>query len=304
LPHAVTAAVGVLADAMVGEPPAYLHPVRAFGGVMQRFEAATYADTRGAGVAHAVFGAGLGAAAGLGVGTLPATYLAVAGRELRAMATSVGDALLASDLDRARALLPSLVGRDVEHLDADDMARAVVESVAENTVDAVVAPAWWAALAGAPGALGCRAVNTLDSMVGHKDGRYLHYGWASARLDDMVAFVPARLTAALVAAVRPRTAADVWRAVRTQAPAHPSPNAGVAEAAVAAALGVRLGGESRYGGRVEHRPELGAGAAPVPGDVARAVRLSRDVCVALATALGVTGALQVRRRRPRRERAA
>src|SRR5262249_41107178 len=154
-----------------------------------------------------------------------------------------------------------------------EVARAAVESVAENTVDAVVAPALWAALAGAPGVLAYRAVNTLDAMVGHRSTRYARFGWASARLDDAANWVPARVTAALVAAARPARAAAIASAVRHQAPAHPSPNAGVAEAAFAAALGVRLGGRNAYGDRVELRPALGDGPPPAPADVARAVRL-------------------------------
>ena len=141
------------------------------------------------------------------------------------------DALEQGDLHRARELLPSLVGRDTSDLSADEITRAVVESVAENTVDAVVAPALWGAVGGAPGALGYRAVNTMDATVGYRSDHYLRYGWASARLDDLANLVPARVTAALVVAVRPRAARAVWRAVRLQAPAHPSPNAGVAEAA-------------------------------------------------------------------------
>jgi adenosylcobinamide-phosphate synthase len=174
-------------------------------------------------------------------------------------------------------------------MDEAEMARAVVESVAENTVDAVVAPAFWAAVGGAPGALGYRAVNTMDAMVGHRSPRYQAYGWASARLDDAAGYVPARLTAALVAGVRPGRAADIWRAVRSQAPAHPSPNAGVAEAAFAAALGLRLGGCNRYGERVEHRPWLGQGRPAARSDIQPAVRLSDDVNWLLTAVLGAAG---------------
>jgi adenosylcobinamide-phosphate synthase len=284
------AAVGILADGVVGEPPARLHPVELFGRSMQQVERVAYRDHRAAGVAHAALGTGLGVAAGTIVGsTAAATYLAVAGRALRDVAVSIGNALESSDLGGARELLPSLVGRDVAELDAGAMARAVVESVAENTVDAVVAPALWAAVAGAPGALGYRAVNTLDSMVGHRSDRYLHYGWASARLDDVAAFIPARLTAVLVAVVRPRAAGAIWRAVRSQAPSHPSPNAGVAEAAFAAALDVRLGGMNRYGARTEHRPVLGTGHGVEPSDIWRAVDLSKDVSAAFALLLGAVG---------------
>ena len=271
-------AAGLAADRLLGEPPAAVHPVVAFGRAMRAVEGVLHRDSRAAGVAHATVGVGLGIAAGRLVRSAAvATWLAVAGRALERAALEVAAALDAGDVDRARALLPALVGRDPADLDEKEVARAVVESVAENTVDAVVAPACWALVAGAPGALGYRAVNTLDAMVGHRSPRYERYGWASARLDDVAGWVPARVTAALVAAARPRSAAAVWTAVRTQAPAHPSPNAGVAEAAFAAALGLRLGGESRYGDRVEIRPPLGTGRPAEPADIARAVALARDV---------------------------
>ena len=275
-------ALGIVADRLLGEPPAPVHPVVAFGRVMRALERSIYRDARLPGVVHATVGLGLGLAAGTLVRSAAvATWLAVAGRALATAAGDVASALEAGDLDRARALLPALVGRDPSGLDEKEVARAVVESVAENTVDAVVAPALWAAIAGAPGALGYRAVNTLDAMVGHRSDRYRNYGWASARLDDLAGWVPARVTAALVAGVRPGTAGAVWTAVRSQAPAHPSPNAGVAEAAFAAALGLRLGGENRYGDRVELRPPLGTGRPAEPSDIARAVALSRDVCASL-----------------------
>ena len=276
----------MVADWLLGEPPASVHPVVGFGRVMRLVERSVYRDRRAAGVAHALIGAGVGVAAGGLVGsTAIATWVAVAGRALGQAASRVGAALEAGDLDRARDLVPALVGRDPSALDEKEIARAVVESVAENTVDAVVAPALWAAVAGAPGALGYRAVNTLDAMVGHRSARYENYGWASARLDDVAGWVPARVTAVLVAGVRPSAARAVWTAVRTQAPAHPSPNAGVAEAAFAAALGLRLGGENRYGDRVEIRPPLGTGRPTEAGDIARSVALSRDVSLALVGAL-------------------
>jgi adenosylcobinamide-phosphate synthase len=137
--------------------------------------------------------------------------------------------------------------------------------------------------------LGYRALNTMDAVVGHRSPRYARYGWASARLDDVAAWVPARVTAGLVAAVRPSRARLVLDVVRRDAPAHPSPNSGVAEAAFAAALGLRLGGENRYGDRVEVRPSLGDGRPAEPADIGRAVHLSRDVTLALAAALAVVG---------------
>jgi adenosylcobinamide-phosphate synthase len=133
----------------------------------------------------------------------------------------------------------------------------VVESVAENTVDAIVAPAMWAMVAGAPGVVAHRAVNTMDSMIGHRDDRYAAYGWAAARLDDAAAWVPARATAA---------------------------------------LDVRLGGENRYADRIELRPVLGDGRPPERRDIRRASRLSRDVTIALATSLAVIGIARTVRR--------
>jgi len=253
---------------------------------MRAVERLAYSDRRVAGAVHAGAGLVLGAASGGLVGsTAVATYLAVAGRALRDAAVEVEEALRVGDLGRARTLIPALVGRDPDDLDGKEMARAVVESVAENTVDAVVAPAVWAALAGGAGALGYRAVNTMDATVGHRSARYERYGWAAARLDDAANFVPARLTALLVAAVRPRRARAVLHAVKHQAPAHPSPNSGVAEAAFAAALGLRLGGTNSYGGRTEVRPNLGEGHPPEPEDIVSACRLSADVGHGLATLL-------------------
>ncbi|MCA1691488.1 MAG: adenosylcobinamide-phosphate synthase CbiB [Actinobacteria bacterium] len=291
------AAAGLLADRVLGEPPAALHPVRGFGAVMRGVERRAWRDSRSRGVVHASGGVLLGAAAGFGVAsTAGATWLSVGARALWTAASEVATALAAHDLDAAREALPSLVGRDPTDLDEKEMARAVIESVAENTVDAIVAPVLWAAVAGAPGALGYRAVNTLDAMVGHHSPRYENFGWASARLDDLAGWVPARVTAGLVAAVRPRGAGRVWVAVRRDAPAHPSPNAGVAEAAFAAALGLRLGGTNVYGERVEVRPPLGDGPPPEPADIGRAIRLSSDVAWALAAGLVLASSRRARGR--------
>ncbi len=264
---------------------------------MATVEGHTYDGSRPAGIVHAAIGMSLGVGAGLAadivvgpeLATVAATALAVAGRGLADAAERVADLIDEGDLDRARLAIRTLVGRDASQLDAAELARAAVESVAENTVDAVVAPACWGAAWGAPGALGYRAANTLDAMVGHRSPRYEEFGWASARLDDVANWVPARLTAALVAAVRPGAARAVVRAVRQDASAHPSPNGGVAEAAFAAALGVRLGGPSRHGERMEARPDLGQGPPPTADDVRRAVLLSADVTLALAGVLGAVG---------------
>ena len=299
--RAVAVAAALMVDRAIGEPPIDPHPVAAFGTAMKATERAFYEDTRGAGVLHSAVGVGFGAGAGVALrSSLLATYLAVAGRSLGEAADEIAVPLALGDLEGARARLPALVGRDPSHLDEAEIARAAVESVAENTTDAIVAPAWWGLLAGAPGALGYRAVNTMDAMVGHHSDRYEHYGWASARLDDWANAIPARLTAALVALARPRAAREIWRAVREDAPNHPSPNAGVAEAAFAAALGLELGGTNTYGDRIEVRARLGHGRAPEVGDIAAAVCLADDVQVLLALVLaggGITRLARPHRRR-------
>ncbi|MGH9030299.1 MAG: CobD/CbiB family cobalamin biosynthesis protein [Acidimicrobiales bacterium] len=294
--RAFSVGAGLLADRLLGEPPPRLHPLPWFGRAVSWLERVEYRDDVAAGVLHCVAGTTLAAGAGTilsSVGT--ATYLAVGGNSLLAAARDIAQALERGEPERARRMLPSLVGRDPSMLDEKEMARAVVESVAENTNDAVVAPVVWAISAGAPGALWYRAVNTLDAMVGSRSERYERFGRASARMDDFAGWVPARVTAALVALVRPRSAVEVLRVTRTDAPAHPSPNAGVCEGAFAAALGLRLGGENRYGDRLELRPPLGIGRAPEVADIERAVRLSRDVSSALAVILALLGALSVLR---------
>jgi adenosylcobinamide-phosphate synthase len=287
-----SAAAGIIADQILGEPPIEPHPVAAFGTVMHKSEDVVYDDTRVAGVIHAMAGLAVGVGAGAVIrSTVLATYLSVAQKALSDAAKEVAAALHSGDLESARQLLPTLVGRDPTDLSEPEIARAVVESVAENTVDALVAPALWAAAAGAPGTLAYRAVNTMDASVGHRNDRYERYGWASARLDDIANLIPARLTAVLVLAARPRQGGAIWRAVRRDAPAHPSPNAGVAEAAFAAALGLRLGGVNTYGALVERRATLGDGRAPAASDIQAAVTLSRDVTYALTGCLIAFGAV-------------
>ena len=301
-------AAGLALDRLFGEPPRLIHPVALLGRALGEIEQQSYRDNRAAGTVHLGLGLALGGAAAVGMGHITngsrvarsvglgvVSGLAVAGRMLGRSADGIGDALVAGDLAGARALLPTLVGRDPAGLDADEIGRAVVESVAENTVDAVTAPIFWGLVAGVGGVVAHRVVNTLDAMVGHHSDRYEKFGWASARLDDLAAWLPARLTAVTVAVVRPRAAGAIWRAVRDQAPAHPSPNGGVVEAAFAAALGVQLGGRNRYGSRVEDRPLLGWGAPPQPGDINAAVRLLGDVTVCWAAVLVGLGLVRQRR---------
>lgn len=287
--------MGIAGDVLGGDPPNRWHPVAWFGSVAAWFERRWYADSRGRGVLHAASTVGLAAGVGSLLPLPLVTTMALGGSSLAGVANDIGGCLARGDLDAARGLLPSLVGRDPEGLTGSEIARAVVESVAENSVDAVVAPLWWAVLGGSGGVAAHRAVNTLDAMVGHRNTRYARFGWASARADDVAAWLPARLLAVSVALLRPHRATAVWRAVRDQAPAHPSPNSGVAEAAFAAALGVTLGGQNRYGNRIEDRGVLGSGPPPVPGDIARAVRLLREL-TALCMVGCVLGTLGLRRR--------
>jgi adenosylcobinamide-phosphate synthase len=211
----------------------------------------------------------------------------------------MADALEAGDVPEARTRLPHLCGRDPSTLDEAELARATVESVAENTSDAVVAPLAWGAIAGLPGLLGYRAVNTLDAMVGHRSARYRDFGTASARLDDLANLGPSRATAALTVILAPRVGGGTGEALRTwlrDGRRHPSPNAGQCEAAMAGALGVRLGGRNVYQGRVEERPVLGDGRPPAVADIRRAARLSAVVgAAALALAVGHAAAAPSRR---------
>ena len=291
--------MGLVLAQVVPEMPDEAHPVAHFGTVMGLVEERLWADDRQAGIRYAAAGAAIGAVGGRFLGsTATAVSVTTAGRQLRTVAATIGERLVAGDLEAARAGLPSLVGRDPSTLDGSGMAAAVIESVAENTVDAVYAPALWAVLGGAAGTGMYRAINTMDAMVGHRSERYERFGWAAARTDDLANLVPARVLALAVLALAPSDRrAGVVRAVRQDAPAHPSPNAGVAEAAFAGALGVSLGGPLRYGDRVEDRPVLGDGPRPVPADVERAVQLAERTELGLIGALAVLGLLGSRRRR-------
>jgi adenosylcobinamide-phosphate synthase len=302
--------LGVALDAAFGDPRRG-HPVAGFGALAAAVERRWYADRRRAGAAHA--GTLVGGAVALGLAveratarhpragvmiTAAATWAVLGGASLGREGAALAAALDRGDLDDARARLPSLCGRDPAALDAAGMARAGTESLAENTSDAVVAPLLWGAVAGVPGLLGYRAVNTLDAMVGYRSARYARFGWAAARLDDVANLVPARVTALLVAALAPAVGGSPRVALATwgrDAAAHPSPNAGPVEAAAAGALGVGLGGRTVYPHGVEERPRLGAGPPPGPADLRRAARLARLVGAASAALAAVLAWLAGRR---------
>ena len=300
---------GVALDQVAGDPRRG-HPVALFGAAAGRLEARLWRDDRAAGAGYAALLIAGPALLGLLSRRLPAPWLAVAtalgtwtvlgSRSLSAEADAVAARLRRGDLPAARERLTHLVGRRTDTLDEAEIARATVESLAENTSDAVVAPLLWGAVAGLPGLLAYRAVNTLDAMVGHHSPRYENFGWASARADDAANYLPARLTAVLTAAVAPAAGGSgraALAAARADGHRHPSPNAGVAEAAFAGALGVRLGGRNDYGSHVEDRPVLGAGGRPSQvADIARAARLSRAVTVAAAVTCAAIALARGRKR--------
>lgn len=290
--------LGYAADLAFGDPRRW-HPVAGFGRAAAAVERRTYTDSRLSGVAHTALLVGAAAAVGVVADRLStrlgwaaetaaaaaATWTVLGGTSLARTGRTMGGFLEAGDLQSARTLLPSLCGRDPSVLDADGLARASVESLAENTSDAAVAALFWGAAAGVPGMLAYRASNTLDAMIGYRSPEYMRFGWAAARWDDVVNLVPARVAGVLTVALAPvvggtpRAALAAWRA---DAANHPSPNAGVAEASAAGALGVQLGGRTEYPHGVEMRPTLGSGPAPVVADLERAARLSTAVQVASA----------------------
>ncbi|QEN13778.1 cobalamin biosynthesis protein [Mycolicibacterium sp. ELW1] len=304
-----------LADLAFGDPVRG-HPVAGFGWCAAALEKLTYRDSRAAGAVHTGVLLGGLAVAGtllqrgtrgpvLAAVTAAATWASLGGTTLGRTGEKLADLLAAGDIDGARALLPSLCGRDPSALDTDGLARAALESVAENTSDAHVAPLLWAAAGGVPGVLVYRGVNTLDAMIGHRSPRYARFGWAAARLDDIANFGAARVAGVLVVVCAPLVGgspAGAVRAWRRDAARHPSPNAGVVEATFAGALGVRLGGPTQYHHQLEIRPTLGEGSVPGIEDLRRSVRLSRVVQLAAAvlavgfTAVGRNG----RRACPRR----
>jgi adenosylcobinamide-phosphate synthase len=202
--------------------------------------------------------------------TIATKGLAQAGR-------GVYEALRAGDLPLARHRLSWIVGRDTDHLDAGEISRGGIETVAENIVDAVTSPLFFAFLGGAPLAMAYRAVNTLDSMVGYKNDKYLHLGWASARLDDLANYLPARLTLPFLVVssyILKYNGRNTWLITRRDARVHPSPNSGITEAAVAGALNIQLGGHNTYGGVASFRAHMGDRTEAVaPGHIVQTIRL-------------------------------
>ncbi len=312
--RALGLALGFAADRVFGDPHRF-HPVAGFGQVAYALEQRTYADDRLRGAIHNA--ALVGSTGLLGVTldrsttrrplvntalTAAATWAVLGGRSLGREAAAVHAHLETDDLPAARQQLTHLVGRDTTRLDEGEVSRATIESVAENTSDAVVAPLVAGAFGGIGGLLAYRAANTLDAMVGHHSDRYENFGWASAKLDDLLNIPGSRLSAALATVLAPTidgSPARAWAVWRRDARFHPSPNAGPVEAAFAGAMDVTLGGVNQYEGRSEDRHTLGDGPTATSKDIDRSVTLARNVGLG-AAAVAVVSALATRREPARR----
>ena len=290
-------------DAVLGEPPETIHPTVLMGFMISAFERSALKlesprSRRLAGIVLAFSVPSLVFVSTRKIlnvaphkaGWVIGAVLISTTLSMRGLAEAAGDVemeLREGRLERARTRVGHLVGRDTDDLSESEVCRAAVESVAENTSDGVVAPMFYGVLFGAPGALAYKAVNTLDSMVGYRQPPYEDLGWAAARLDDLANLAPSRLTMLCTAAVSGRPLGTLLIALR-YGPRTASPNAGMAEAALAGALGVRLGGANRYGGVLREGPRLGDGRLPAPEDIRRAVRLMRRCCVLAGILLVLT----------------
>jgi adenosylcobinamide-phosphate synthase len=296
-PWVVVLALGL--EAVIGYPAALHrwagHPVAWPAALIQTLErrwnrpAATDLDRRLRGVAlmallltlSILAGLALQALLGRSLLELPVVALiATAGlaqRSLHQHVAAVLAPLRAGDLPAARAAVAMIVGRDTADLDADQIAAAALESLAESFNDGVVAPAFWLLISGLPGLFAYKSVNTADSLIGHMEPRWRMFGWAAARTDDLMNLIPARLAGGLIALAGGRG----WRVMLRDAPRHASPNAGWPEAAMAGALHVRLGGLATYDGAPAERPTFGDGPAPTSDHLARGLRLYRRACALL-----------------------
>jgi adenosylcobinamide-phosphate synthase len=306
--------LGFLLDQLLGDPHGWPHPVRWIGRLIALLERLLrlWLPERLAGIVLLLIVTGTTGAATWGMLELAgsiheaarlivATVLVYFGQAARGLADEtrqVLDPCLHEDWYKARQRLSLIVGRDTAGLPPEQIYRACIETVAENTTDAVVAPLLYAALFGPVGMWVFKAISTLDSMVGYRSERYLRFGWASARMDDLANFAPARLTwlllalAAFLMGNRGGAALRIgWRDGRK----HPSPNAGWAEATMAGALGVQLGGPSTYGGQASLKPCLGEAREPLtPAKVSQAIRLmlvgsGLALCLACMLAFLVAG---------------
>lgn len=299
MPLFVSALIGTALDAVLGEPPRW-HPLVGFGRMAAKIERAWNAkpaDRWHGLIAWAVCVLPIVAAA-TAISRLPygwiaealLLYFALGARSLGEHGMRVANDLDTGDLSAARKHVGWMVSRDTTNLDETGIAKAAVESVLENGNDAVFGALFWFALLGGPGALLFRLANTLDAMWGYRNERYLHFGWAAARIDDVLNFIPARLTAFTYAVVgKTDMALRCWR---TQASHWDSPNAGPVMAAGAGALDIKLGGAAIYHGAHEERPRLGTERMPQTDDIRRAVALVRKGLMTWLLFIAVGGMLR------------
>jgi adenosylcobinamide-phosphate synthase len=302
-------AVAMAVDALLGWPsPLFArigHPVTWLGGLIAAVDAAGNRPSdppalrRAAGVAGALVVIALAAALGwvlqsaLALGGIQVVLVGilawplVALRSLHDHVAAVAKPLQAGDIAGARAAVSRIVGRDPAALDEAGIARAAIESLAENASDGIVAPVFWGALFGLPGIVGYKAINTLDSMIGHRTERHEAFGWAAARIDDIANFIPARLTGFLFVLLAPRRP-EALSCMTRDARRHRSPNAGWPEAAMAGALGVRLSGPRIYQGSITNEPWLNEGARdPLPADIVHGLTIYRHAMLLLAGVLAI-----------------
>lgn len=290
----VESSLAYLTDSIFGDPQSGVHPVAILGRYLTTLERVLWADRRDNGALVVLLGllplwplSKLVKRASL-AGVL-AGYFSVGGRQLCDIALEVAVALEAGDVVLARERCGAIVGRETSQLPEVELCRAAIESVAENTADGVVGPQLYFGLFGAMGAMCYRAINTFDSMFGHKDDRYQNFGWASARLDDLINLPVSRLGYLLLLRRGTFVQRKAMRAALLDARRHPSPNAGVMEAAFAGYIGVALGGDNLYRGVKETRCPIGNGRPPDVEGVREAVRQSRAITSDLAILQGVMG---------------
>ncbi len=282
------ALAALIVEAAIGYPRRWWHPVMGVGALIGWFEARWNRRRRIEGVALVVLLVALSIALGLAIerlGAVVTVLVATTGlaqRSLHDHVAAVARPLAAGDLPAARGAVAMIVGRDTDTLDEAGVATAAIESLAESFCDGVVAPAIGFLLFGLPGLFAVKAINTADSMVGHRTPELRAFGWASARADDVVNFVPARLAGALVVIA----GRGGWRTMWRDAPGHASPNGGWPEAAMAGALGRRLGGPVTYDGEAAGRAALGEGPCPDARDLMAALRIYRTACLLLWLVIG------------------
>ena len=263
---------GATLDLILGDPHWFPHPVRGLGWIVQRSETLWRGATLPPRLAGILFACSVVSFASMIVlATLPGLaafwiYSLLAIRSLDGESANVIAALKDDDRDEARRRLSYIVGRDTGSLDEQEILRATIETMAENLSDGIIAPLFFLAIAGPVGMAAYKTINTLDSMVGYRNARYREFGWASARLDDLANFVPARITALLIWLCAPLAGGNIWRSIAItmrDARHQPSPNAGYPEAAMAGALGIQLGGLNFYQGVPSRKPYLGDPRRPL-----------------------------------------